>query len=690
MNYFLIIEFEKNNCSYNLFKLNNSKTYIIEKIDFFNNENIVLFNKEDYIYLKHPFRKKIIEDKLILSIKQLKLTLNKYNIHTNNLQIHIYVSDSYIHYNSLLQKNNECNINTFDDYDAIKHDNYQSDKCTFNIKQLFDKYKYLFNNENLKLNSYINTDEGLYESLSCINQITNFKSKYSNFKLKNGSYLFLFLNSISIQMSYINTLDNNINDIDISKIERKILFTIENLKDKKQNNEFKKNIITRLKDLIKHHKTGKLNICFCSSSSYLINKLYNLHKKKSNTSKELEFLELSSNIKPINKTLFNSLFNISTQILKNEFKQDELIVYTICNIVRNYISKLNFNYNIFSFIGIRNEKITPLKGVIINYKIKKNLLILLGSTGSGKASLPLKVSKYINDFNNEKNDLKWKKFLIDDLVETNLGYKKDFNNIIKNECNGKLELCDNLKQKIENFDSKFINKINDSYFNNRFLTDCESGKQLKKKMDYKSILKKYKLVKKEDFKIKTSSCNDKLYVDLLQSFKNKDNVVWEVTGKCSKDSRTVINLFNDKLFNFGSIINNILNTNYNIIYAYTITSLCELIKRNNKRGINSTHKYIKSIKNTRNTRKTKKLHAPRFPDVSFTPYKKNLKKIIKCLDMLINRCINTHDCFIKPHILIYDNTTYDTVILFDSHRDNFENKRKLIHKVLNFNVKKCS
>ena len=696
MNYFLIIEFEKKNCSYNLFKINDLKTYTIEKIDFYNNENIILFNKEDYQYLKHPFKKKIIETKLISSIKQIKLTLNKYNIHTNNLQIHIYVSDSYIHYNSLLQKNDECNVNTFDDYDAIKHDNYQSDKCTFNIKQLFDNYKYLFFNENLKINSYINADEGLYESLSCINQITNLKPKYSNFKLKNGSYLFLFLNSVSIQMSYINILDNNINDIDISKIKRKTLFTIENLTNKENNSKFKKDIITRLKDLIKHHKTGKLNICFCSSSSYLINELYNLHKKKSNTSKELEFLELSSNIKPINKTLFNSLFNISTQIRKNEFKLDELIVYTICNIVKNHINKLNFSYNIFSFLGINKDIITPLKGVIINYKIKKTLLVVLGPTGSGKSLLPLKVSRYINDFNNEKQELKWKKILIDDLVETNLGYKNEFNNIIKEECNGKFELCDNLTKKINKFDNKFINKIGNNYFNNRFLTDCKTGKQLKKKMDYKLIIQKYNLVNKENFKIKTTSCNDTLYVDLLQSIKDKNNIVFETTGTCKDGSRTVIHLFNPKYFNFQKIINKLLFNNYNVIYAYTITSLCELIKRNNSRGIDNTLKYIKSIKNKNNINKkknikqTKKIHAPRFPDVSFTPYKKKFKKIIKCLDMLINRCINTHDCFIKPHILIYDNTTYNTVILYDSHRDNFKDKRKIIHKILNFNVKKCS
>jgi hypothetical protein len=64
-----------------------------------------------------------------------------------------------------------------------------SDKCTNNIRILLDKYKHHLVNENIKINILINTDEGLYECLSFINDVKSTGHK----KLQKGPYLLFFL-----------------------------------------------------------------------------------------------------------------------------------------------------------------------------------------------------------------------------------------------------------------------------------------------------------------------------------------------------------------------------------------------------------------------------------------------------------------------------------------------------------------
>ena len=680
MRYIIVLDFSGSSCKFIFNKVTEVDNKLnIEILKFINNDSeLLLFSKTDYKYFSDKLlNTKYLNERFEICGTIIKNTLKFYKI--DNVEIILSVSGGYLHQNYLLNKNEYCNVNNFDKYDNTKHNNYMSDKCTNNIRILLDKYKHhLINdkiNENIKINMRINTDEGLYECLSFINDVKSVGHK----KLQKGPYLLFFCGSTTLQIIYFKDLDYN----KFSNIERKTISIQTNT-----NIKYKKQISENINILLKEYDENKqLQIHFGSGFAIILNVFFFMI----NRDKYTELLDFNKNTKSINHTIFDSIFNIKN--VKNLFtsKNKDLNInsYNTLQVVYNYIIKNIKNYNIYSFLGKNKTENSPAKGVILKNNKNRYFLIKLGPTGSGKGSLDYKVTEYLNKREQRKLNYKWKTYSIDDYVEINKGYKNDFDKIVKGYCNGKVELCDTLTKKIENYDKDFINKIEHSYFKNRFLTHCDTGNLINKKeesLTVDKIIKKKRYVSSKNFKKQNKkSCTNKLYTSLLKSIEDNENIIFETQGVCSDNNRNVIDIFIDKFFNLKDIIKTILDYDYDIIYAYSIASICELINRNKSRGLRATQKYIQNYKKNKKTLKT-----PRFPNVKFKNYKKKFKKIMKCLDILIDKCVNAYDCDIKPHILVFDNTTENSSIVYDSYSELYKDKKILVKKILDYNVKYCN
>jgi len=675
MRYIIVLDFS-GSCKFIFNKVNEVDNKLnIEILKFINNDSeLLLFSKNDYKY----FSDKILNTKYLNKRFEIcgviiKNTLEFYKI--DNAEIIILVSGGYLQQNYLLNKNEQCNITNFDKYDKTKHDNYMSDKCTNNIRILLDKYKHHLVNENIKINMRINTDEGLYECLSFINDVKSVGHK----KLQKGPYLLFFCGSTTLQIVYFKDLEYN----KFSNIERKTISILTNI-----NKKYKKQISENINILLKEHdKNKQLQIYFGSGLAIILNLVFFMIKRDKYT----ELLDFNKNTKSINNAIFDSIFNIKNvkSLFTSKNKDLNINSYKVLQVVYKYIMKNIKNYNIYSFLGENKTENSPAKGVILKNNKNRYFLIKLGPTGSGKGSLDYKVSEYLNIREQRELNYNWKIYSIDDYVEINKGYKNDFDKIVKGYCNGKVELCDTLTKKIENYDKEFIKKIEHSYFKNRFLTNCDTGKLITKKEDsltVDKIIKKKRYVSSKKFKKQNKkSCTNKLYTSLLKSIEDNENIIFETQGVCTKNNINVIDIFIDEFFNFKDIIKTILDYDYDIIYAYSIASICELINRNKSRGLRATQKYIQNYKKNKKTIKT-----PRFPNVKFKNYKKKFKKIMKCLDILIDKCVNAYDCDIKPHILVFDNTTEKSPIVYDSYSELYKDKKILVKKILDYNVKYCN
>jgi hypothetical protein len=107
----------------------------------------------------------------------------------------------------------------------------------------------------------------------------------------------------------------------------------------------------------------------------------------------------------------------------------------------------------------------------------KICLIVLGPTASGKSSLPLKVTKYLNLKDNFKKE-NYVSLLIDDLVENNPIFKKNitsFLNFLKEKYSE--EEIRNIILNSNNYPI-IIEEFNNIYYYGRWCTNCITGNKL--------------------------------------------------------------------------------------------------------------------------------------------------------------------------------------------------------------------
>lgn len=191
---------------------------------------------------------------------------------------------------------------------------------------------------------------------------------------------------------------------------------------------------------------------------------------------------------------------------------------------------------------------------------------------------------------------------------------------------------------------------------------------------YTSARKKTKCSTGNNINLTNNNCESINDIKLVEAFNNNKNIVLETTGISLPE--WLFDLYNEHI-----------NYNYNIIMAWTVVDICQLLFRNKKRVSDNIKKYLEST--SANT-------VPRLPDIRKKTYTENLKKIIstfktiikeKCLFIKDNKCIR---------ILIYDNNTkHDNKnnygLLYDSYKDNdINNGIKSIEKYNVDNIKNCN
>jgi len=320
-----------------------------------------------------------------------------------------------------------------------------------------------------------------------------------------------------------------------------------------------------------------------------------------------------------------------------------------------------------------------------SYIDKNILLLVLGPTGSGKGSLPTKVSKYLA-INNKFKKGNYKSLLIDDLVEKNMGYIDDVNNYLDDllKTNSENELKDIIKNSNKHID--IIKKIGLIYKKNRWCTDCIKGTKLYNlRNTYRHIcdnLEDDQLFKKSNFTKITSrmsnrvklSCEELNDKNLDKAIKNNDNILLETTGKSIP--YWLFEMYKKEI------------SNYKVIMAWSVLDICELIKRNKLRALNQFDKWLIEKREG-----TKINTIPRLPDIRFELYKKDLTIIIKSLIDFIkeneknNKLIGDN----KIRILIFDNTDQDSYIIYDNEMPtNIKNITNEIYKRYNISRKKCN
>ena len=273
------------------------------------------------------------------------------------------------------------------------------------------------------------------------------------------------------------------------------------------------------------------------------------------------------------------------------------------------------------------------------------LLIVLGPTGSGKGSLPSKViTKYKLE---KKNEL----ILVDNYVEKNPYFKLKIDQFIKKQTKqGK-----NHKQIINMFmkpTNKMINTFNEIYFDSRKERHCKTGKKMTQKQK------------------ETSSCdiiNDK---KLTNAFSKGKNIVFETKGTYWPS------------WLFDMFKHDIIQKKYNIIMAWSIVDICELLFRNKNRAKINVEQFLQDSSNP----------PPRLPDIKIKNYTTELNTIIKTF--LKNNPKNKNKlCVFKENpktcirLLLFDNNTQNSQLLYDSMNQSYKIGNKTIKK---YNVKKSS
>jgi polyhydroxyalkanoate synthesis regulator phasin len=281
------------------------------------------------------------------------------------------------------------------------------------------------------------------------------------------------------------------------------------------------------------------------------------------------------------------------------------------------------------------------------------IIITLGATGSGKSTL---INETISYLKLEEN---YVKILVDDLVENNKLFKEKISSIILDileQCKKERRFCldeeckeCNTSNYYEEPSEELLKKFNDAYFTVRKTPNCVND----------SIL----------------NCDKYNDEKLRKAIEERKNIILETTG---------LNIPNWLLSE--PFINE--NTDYTVIFAYSLVNFDKLIERNKKR-------VIKSIKEFQNN-KTKKKPAPRLPDIKPETFRKTVNEIRKTLLKLFNNCIKSHIqdiCGSKniDQLLIFDNNETEMKLVFDSNNSSENNKSELaftfmINKLFNLQI----
>jgi hypothetical protein len=236
------------------------------------------------------------------------------------------------------------------------------------------------------------------------------------------------------------------------------------------------------------------------------------------------------------------------------------------------------------------------------------IIVTNGPTGSGKTGL---VNKVINYY---KVDGTYRKFLIDDLIEENQGYKAAIDLLIEEECKSRT-LCPNLRKRLENPDDDFYARFENMYFKYRGTTaEKWCGKDHDK------------------------TCNEFLDELLDASIKRGDNIVFETVGTY-----------------YTQWLVDKLHGRYHVYFAFTILDFCENVRRNKTRAATQMEAFILDRRN----------NAPRLPNVSELRLAKTLEQIRTNLWNMMGQKLagNLPDVH---HIIVFDNTTMDTSVIYDS------------------------
>ena len=264
---------------------------------------------------------------------------------------------------------------------------------------------------------------------------------------------------------------------------------------------------------------------------------------------------------------------------------------------------------------------------------KPYLIIVAGPTASGKGSAPSKIQNYLNLSTNHKT------VLIDNLVEANPHYKKGVQKFIDTKRKEGLSNVD-IYNIFSNPTPEDIQTFNNLYFESRKNTNCHTGEMVESTRENPS----------------SEICDAVNDAILDNAFKNNENIVFETTGEWWPG------------WLFDKYKSHIKEGNYDIIMAYSIVSLCELLFRNKSRAVQSIREFLRNDKAT----------PPRLPDIRFDKYRAGLSKIIETFKTHNFKCSNEKD-EICVRFIIFDNRSRrlrsgfvgrDSTVLYDSFSEN--------------------
>lgn len=263
---------------------------------------------------------------------------------------------------------------------------------------------------------------------------------------------------------------------------------------------------------------------------------------------------------------------------------------------------------------------------------KPYLIIVAGPTASGKGSAPGKIQNMLHLSTNHQT------VLIDNLVEANPHYRAGVQEFIHTKRQERLS-NDDIDNIFSNPTPEIIETFNNLYFESRKNTDCHTGELIESNKEHPS----------------SDTCDAVNDAILDNAFKNYENIVFETTGEWWPG------------WLFHKYDSYIKNGNYDIIMAYSIVSLCELLFRNKSRAVQSIRNFLKNDKGT----------PPRLPDIRLDKYTAGLSKIIETFKLHNLKCSNETDD-ICVRFVIFDNRSHDGDVLYDSKKDAVDKGNNVI------------
>ena len=331
----------------------------------------------------------------------------------------------------------------------------------------------------------------------------------------------------------------------------------------------------------------------------------------------------------------------------------------------------------------------------MNQETNPAIIIVGGPTGSGKGSLPYKIIDDFNIPNAGNSDNKYAylgKNVIDDLVENNPNYKRDVDGIISNFCpiDSNTFECTDFSWLDNNYSRRqdVIKEFNVAYGKGRFVNNCDGStnsasreaeqyynEETNEGTDYPKVWEI-----KDDLKtINKLSCENINDENTKDAFREGRSFLFEFTGGYFPNW-----IWSPKKWN-AEQLSNIQYYNYDVIMAWTLTDICELLKRNNSRAVESMREYIENKQNE---------GAPRLPDIRDKQYIEGVQKmanqLFKIISMTEGHMVNDRPI----RFLIVDNTYRPSKYIYDSYGEKASTTRRAIFKIvldlLSLNVNETS